>query len=187
VLALSRRAGVPLAAFAAAAVCATIGLSLATDGNGLLEMLSMALVGLAAGTIDLRRIDAVVRRPVSLLIAYGAYVAVITLVNVPFALQVIGVSLSILVLYAIGSRCQSPAGVYRAVVELGKYSLFAYVAQIAALQALRRGLRGHELVGAELAIPFVLALLVTVLAVQTMAVVRRRSSIADSIYRAVFA
>lgn len=187
VLALSRRAGVPLAAFAGAAVCATIGLSLANADNGHLEMLSIALVGLAAGTADISRIDTVVRRPAPLVLAYGMYVAAITVFNVPFVFQVIGVSLSVLLLYAIGRAWRSPAGLHRSVVELGKYSLFAYVAQIAALQVLRRGLHGRELAGPELAIPFVVGLLMTVLAVQAMALVRQRSTIADSIYRAVFA
>jgi fucose 4-O-acetylase-like acetyltransferase len=187
VLALSKRASVPLAAFAAAAVCATVGLSFANAGNAHLEMLSMALVGLAAGTVDISRIDAVVRRPAPLVLAYGVYVAAITVFNAPFALQLVGVSLSVLLLYMLGRRWQSPAGLHRSVVQLGKYSLFAYVAQIAVLQVLRRGLRGQELAGAELAIPFVAALLMTVLAVQVMALVRQRSTIADSIYRAVFA
>ena len=109
------------------------------------------------------------------------------LFNVPFALQVVGVSLSVLLLYAIGSAWRSSTGLHRSVVQLGNYSLFAYVAQIAALQILRWGLRGHELTGAELAIPFVVALAITVLAVQAIALVRQRSTMADSLYRAVFA
>ena len=181
------RAGVSLAVLAAAVVCGTIAVSLTTAGNAHLEMLSMALVGLAAGTVDISRIDAVVRRPAALVLAYAAYVAAITVFNAPFALQVVGVSLSVLLLYTIGRRWQSPAGLHRSVVQLGKYSLFAYVAQIAALQVLRRGLRGRELDGAELAIPFVMALLLTVVAVQIMVIARQRSRIADSIYRAVFA
>ena len=185
-LALSR-AGVSLAAFAAVAVSGTIGLSFISAGNAHLEMLSMALVGLAAGTVDISRIDAVVRRPAPLVVAYGVYVAAITVFNAPFALQVVGVSLSVLLLYTIGRRWETPAGLHRSVVQLGKYSLFAYVAQIAALQVLRRGLRGRELAGTDLAILFVVALLLTVFAVQAMALVRQRSRIADSIYRAVFA
>jgi hypothetical protein len=133
------------------------------------------------------RIDDAVRRPAALMIAYGLYLAAITVFNVPFALQVIGVPLSVLLLYAIGRAWRSPVTPYRWVVELGKYSLFAYVAQIAALQLLRRSLRGHELSGAELAIPFVVALLATGLAVQIVAIVRQRSTLADSLYRAVFA
>jgi peptidoglycan/LPS O-acetylase OafA/YrhL len=187
VLALSKRAGVSLAAFAAVVVCAAIGLSLANAANAHLELLAMAFVGLAAGTADMSRIDAIVRRPAPLVLAYVVYVVAITVYNVPFALQVVGVSLSVLLLYAIGSVWRSPARVHRSVVELGKYSLFAYVAQIVTLQVLRRGLRGHDLAGAELAIPFVVALLITILAVQAMALVRQRSALADSIYRAVFA
>jgi hypothetical protein len=187
VLALSRRAGVSLAFFAAVTVGATIALSYADAANAHLEMLSMAFVGLAAGTVEISRIDAVVQRPALLVMAYGVYVTAITVFNVPFALQVVGVSLSVLLLYAIGSTWRVPAGVHRSVVQLGNYSLFAYVAQIAALQVLRRGLRGHDLSGAELALPFVVALLVTILAVQAVALVRQRSTMVDSLYRAVFA
>jgi hypothetical protein len=186
-LALSKRAGLSLAVIAAIPVCATIGLSLADVFNGHLEMLAIALVGLAAGTADISRIDALGRRPAPLLAAYSLYLAAIAVFDAIFALQVIGVSLSLLVLYAVGRAWQSPAPVHRAVVELGKYSLFAYVAQIAVLQVLRRGLRGHDLTGAELALPFIVALLATVVAVQLMALVRHRSTIADSMYRAVFA
>jgi peptidoglycan/LPS O-acetylase OafA/YrhL len=187
VLALSKRTGVPLAALAAVAVCASIVSSLVLGGSANLELLSIALVGLSAGTADMTRIDDAVRRPAALMIAYGLYLAAITVFNVPFALQVIGVPLSVLLLYAIGRAWRSPVTPYRWVVELGKYSLFAYVAQIAALQLLRRSLRGHELSGAELAIPFVVALLATGLAVQIVAIVRQRSTLADSLYRAVFA
>ena len=121
------------------------------------------------------RIEAVVRQARAAGLAYAAYVTAITVFNVPFALQVVGVSLSVLLLYAIGSTWRSSdRGPFARVVQLGNYSLFAYVAQIAALQLLRRGLRGHELTGAELAIPFVVALAITVLAVR-----RSRSSGSD--------
>jgi peptidoglycan/LPS O-acetylase OafA/YrhL len=118
---------------------------------------------------------------------YLLYVAAITIWNVRFPLQVVGVCLSVMLIYTIGARWGTHGLPQRCVVELGKYSLFSYVTQIAALQLLRRGLRGADLTGAELLVPFALALAATILAVQLVVTVRARSAVADSLYRTVFA
>lgn len=184
---VSRRTGISLPAMAGAALVMTIGASLAGFANSHLELLSVALVGLAAGATEFRRIDTVLRRPGLLLFGYLLYLAAITVWNVLFALQVIGVCLSVLLIYIIGVKWGTQGRLQRCVVDLGKYSLFSYIAQIAALQLLRRGLRGADLTGAALMIPFALGLIVTIVAVQLMVTLRARSQAADSLYRTVFA
>lgn len=187
VLLASKRTGMSLSAIAATALAVTIGASVAGFSNSHLEFLSVALVGLAAGAVGFSRIDAMLRRPVWLVFGYLLYLAAITIWNVRFPLQVIGVCLSVALLYLIGVKWESGGVVQRHVVELGKYSLFAYITQIAALQLLRRGLRGADLVGAQLLVPFAVCLIVTVVAVRLMTEARSRSTVADSVYRTIFA
>ena len=109
------------------------------------------------------------------------------MLHTPFPLQVIGVCLSVVLLYVIGSSRHSSGVVTRQLIVLGKYSLFAYVAQIAALQLLRLGFPVDELSGIGTLLPLVLAVLATVGSVQAMAAFRARSAVVDRLYRTVFA
>jgi peptidoglycan/LPS O-acetylase OafA/YrhL len=109
------------------------------------------------------------------------------MLNVPFALQVVGVCLSVAVLYGVGGSSNRFDLTRRYIAELGKYSLYAYVVQIVALQLLRRSQSLHGLSGPALALPLLLAVLITVAAVYAMAALRTRSTHADRAYRAVFA
>src|SRR4029079_16187616 len=95
--------------------------------NSHLEFLSVALVGLAAGAADFRRIDTMLRRPVWLLLGYALYLSAITIWKVRFPLQVIGVCLSVALLYVIGVKWGTEGASQRIVVELGKYSLICYI------------------------------------------------------------
>jgi peptidoglycan/LPS O-acetylase OafA/YrhL len=187
VLVLSKRTGVSLSAIAAVVLLVTIGASAEGFSNFNLEMFSVALVGLAAGATEFSRIETVLRRPLLLLVGYVLYLAAITVWNVRFPLQVIGVCLSVLLIYVIGVKSGADGLLQRCIVELGKYSLFSYITQIAALQLLRRGMRGADLAGAELIVPFAVGVVVTMVAVQIMVTVRARSTLADSLYRTVFA
>jgi hypothetical protein len=187
VLLASKRAGISLSAIAAAALAVTVGASVAGFGNSHLEFLSVAFVGLAAGAVDFSRIATMLGRPGWLVAGYLLYVAAITVWNVRFPLQVVGVCLSVALIYVVGVKFGTRGVLQRVVVELGKYSLFCYITQIAVLQLLRRGMSGASLAGAELVIPFVIGLILTIVAVQLMVSLRARSMIADSLYRTVFA
>ena len=125
-----------------------IGADFAGFSNTHLEMLSVAFVGLAAGSAHSDAADTLLSKPAVLLFGYVLYVAAISVWNVRFPLQVIGVCLSVVLLYGIGVKCGSRGTIQRCVVDLGKYSLFAYVVQIVILQLLRRAMRGVDFTGA---------------------------------------
>jgi hypothetical protein len=187
VLLLSRRLGASLPVMAGLGVVGTIFMSVSGYENPHLELLSIALIGLATGTVGMGRIEALVDRPAAVLIAYALYVIAITVWNVPFWLQVFGVSLSLLLLYVTALAWKRPETLKRQVTNLGKYSLFAYVAQIAVLQALSRGLPVEHLARPTLALTLILAVALTITAVRSVAVLRVRSTAVDTLYRLVFA
>jgi peptidoglycan/LPS O-acetylase OafA/YrhL len=187
-LILSRTLRFSLLAAGIAAIAVTLGLYYLDDVRSLnLELVSIAIFGLGVGVLPLAQIEQAVRQPALLVIAYAGYLAAITRWNIPFPLQVIGVCLTLLLIYATGVRAGAEGWVQRRVIELGKYSLFAYILHIFLLQGLRRGLRGFGLEGSELAIPFALALVATVVGVSLLTIARNRSETADRAYRAIFA
>jgi peptidoglycan/LPS O-acetylase OafA/YrhL len=152
-----------------------------------LELVAVALLGMGAGVVPFQTLERVVARYGLLIAGYVCYLAAITRLNIPFPLQIIGVCLTVLLLYAAGQGFGASNWTSRRVIELGEYSLYAYIVHIVVLQALRRGLRPFELEGVALLIPFALGLVLTLLLVQAAIVARARLKPADRLYRAVFA
>jgi len=151
------------------------------------EMLAMAVLGMAVGTLPFSRINEALRRPALILFAYALYLAAITLWNVRFPLQVVGVCLSLLLIYLAGVRAGHDGVLQSRIIELGQYSLFAYIIQVALLQVLRRGLRDFDLHGAQLLMPLAASLVLTAAAVEMVSFARVRLAAVDRVYRAVFA
>ena len=187
VLFISGRFRIRLWVFAAAAVMATVVAEFSGLTNPHCEMLSVAMVGLAAGTFRGDRAATLLRSPLVIIAAYVIYAAAITVWNVTFSLQVVGVCVSVLALYTIAEVCGSSGLLQRCVIRLGQYSLLAYVAQIVVLQVLRRGLKGHDLSGAELAVPLAIGVVATFAVVQVTAWLRVRHTFFDRSYRIIFA
>jgi peptidoglycan/LPS O-acetylase OafA/YrhL len=186
VLLVSKRTGVSLIAIAAAAVIVMSVADLNGLGNSHLQLIAVALVGLAAGQLNAIQPDSILVQPVPLVLAYAIYLWAITVWNVLFPLQVIGVCLTVALIYVAALRWGTGGSIQQGVVLLGKYSLFCYVTQIIALQVLRRGL-SNDLPGAAVLIPLVACLLLTILAVELTAFFRTRFTVADSMYKTVFA
>lgn len=155
--------------------------------NGNLELLTMGLLGVAAGSISIDKITNLVRHPYSIMVAYLWYLAAITIWNVIFPLQIIGVCLTLLLIYVIGTTEGKVGPVYGIFVLLGKYSLFGYIGQIAILQLLRRAIPPLRLESVELPLSFVLAFALTVLSVECLDRLRAKSGVTDKLYRAIFA
>ena len=164
--------------------------TLSADAAGVhsanLELLTIGLLGVLLGYIPIEKINTFVRHPYSLATAYLGYVAAITVWNVIYPLQVVGVCLSLMVLYLLGVS-EPPGRIRGSIILLGKYSLFGYIAQIAILQMLHRGLQHVNLGSVALGISFLAAVLLTFMAVE--ATDRARASLAsvDRLYKAVFA
>jgi len=186
VLWVATRLRVRLQTVGIVAVLATVAAWASGVRSPNLELVAVALLGMGAGVVPFDRLERLAGRQGLLLAAYLGYLAAITALNIPFPLQVVGVCLTVLLLYAAG-RTVGTNWLSRRVVELGEYSLYAYIVHIVVLQLLRRGLRPFGLTGIELLIPFVLALVVTVLLVQAAIVARAKLRPADRLYRVVFA
>ena len=152
-----------------------------------LELVTIGLLGVVTGFLPIEKVNAFVRHPYILAFAYLLYLAAITLWDVVYPLQIVGVYLSLMIIYLLGQK-NGEAGKTRAVIILlGKYSLFGYITQIAILQFLRTGLRpiGSEV--AVLGLSFALAFALTVLSVKIVNRARAVSTAVDKLYKAVFA
>jgi peptidoglycan/LPS O-acetylase OafA/YrhL len=132
-------------------------------------------------------VDAIVRHSYILAGAYILYLLAITFWNIIYPLQIIGVFLSLMILYRLGQVGDQPGLGAKTVILLGKYSLFGYIAQIAVLQILHFGLirLGSPIV--VQGISFVLAFALTILSVVIVDRARAKSAIANKAYGAVFA
>ena len=104
--------------------------------NAFLELLGIGLLGLVFGYTPKARVTRLTSRPYVIALAYCGYLVVITLLNVPFLLRIVGVCLTLAVIYVAGARLGEPLRRYLSV--LGRYSLLGYIAQIGILQILHR-------------------------------------------------
>jgi peptidoglycan/LPS O-acetylase OafA/YrhL len=151
-----------------------------------LDLLMIGILGVVIGFAETRQMAFVLSHPYRLIVLYCCYLAVITVWPVTLPLQVTSVILTTALLYLAGSS-RAPCAAWRTTVLLGKYSLLGYISQIAILQGLRRisWLSQHGvliLLGSLL-----LGMLLTVVMVEVADFARRRSTLADGLYRLVFA
>jgi peptidoglycan/LPS O-acetylase OafA/YrhL len=155
--------------------------------SGNLELLAIGMMGVVCGYVPIEKINRWVSHPITLIIGYALYVAAITFWNVIFILQILGVCLSLMLLYWIGLQGKEPGSIKKCTILLGKYSLWGYIAQIAILQILYRGLRHVNHNAIVLVLTFVAALLLTVMSVEIVDRARTRAGAVDRLYKAVFA
>ncbi|HWO29757.1 MAG TPA: acyltransferase family protein [Candidatus Acidoferrum sp.] len=152
-----------------------------------LELVTIGLLGVLAGYLPTAKVDAIVRHSYILAGAYVLYLLAITFWNIIYPLQIIGVFLSLMILYRLGQVGDQPGFGARIVILLGKYSLFGYIAQIAVLQILHFGLIRLGSRTVVQGISFVLAFALTILSVVIVDRARAKSAIANKAYGAVFA
>ena len=153
-----------------------------------LELIAIGLLGVIVGYTPIETIDAIVLKyPVWILVAYACYLAAITLWNATYPLQIVGVFLSLMIIYLLGAMRGAPGKVRSRIIVLGKYSLLGYIAQIAVLQLLHGGLRYIDGEAVALVISFVAAFALTFLVIETTDRARARVRVVDKLYRTVFA
>jgi peptidoglycan/LPS O-acetylase OafA/YrhL len=186
-LVLSTRLRLSIASLSAVALVGSLVLAGSGTANAHVEQLAIACLGLAAGAGRTGALEQLVRQPGILVVAYAAYLVAITAWDVRYWLQVIGVGLSVALLYVIARLAWWPALGRREVAVLGRYSLLAYVAQIAGLQVLVRIWPGHGLDRIGLAMTLLATAVFTALVVRLTISLRDRSASVDRVYRAVFA
>jgi hypothetical protein len=154
-----------------------------------LELLTIGLLGVISGYLPIEKINASVNHPYLLGIAYVGYLAAITVWNVVYPLQIVGVCLSLMIIYFLGRKGQGqePGKARERILLLGKYSLVGYIAQIAILQLLRVGLNSVSSEVIVLGLSFVLAFVLTIISVDVVDRTRVQSAAVDKLYRIVFA
>ncbi|MBZ5688641.1 MAG: acyltransferase family protein [Acidobacteriia bacterium] len=155
--------------------------------SGNLELLAIGVCGLIVGYIPIGKLDTFVRHPYVLGLSYLCYLTAITIWNVIYPLLIIGVCLSLIVIYLVGAANVEPSRARIHVMLLGKYSLFAYIAQIAILQILYRSLRHSNLSIGVLGVSFILAFALTMISVEVVDRLRAKSVAVDGAYKTVFA
>jgi hypothetical protein len=152
-----------------------------------LELLSIGLFGVVCGLVPAELIQQFVNRKYTLMVAYVAYLAAATIWDVPFGLRIIGVVLTLSLLYILGSSDVPPKKVKLHICLLGSYSLFGYISQIALLQLLHSIFSRFNLGFAGLFLSFVAGFGLTMLSVEVVNRARRMSPIANRAYTAIFA
>jgi hypothetical protein len=152
-----------------------------------LELMAIGLLGVIVGYLPIEKLNALVRHPYLLAAAYVLYLVAITLWNIIYPLQIIGVCLSLLILYLLGQNSSESGKLSGRVVLLGKYSLFGYIAQVVILQLLRRSMLHVDMGPAALPVSFVAAFALTVASVEALHHARAGSARVDRLYKVVFA
>lgn len=150
-----------------------------------LELVSIGLLGISIGYVPIDRINRLLKWPYAVVLCYLLYVAAITFWNVPYPLQVVGVLLTLVLIYLLGTVSGEVGRMQRSIIMLGKYSLFGYIAQIAILQCLRRSL-GSNLTEPALVLSFLIAVGLTVISVEGVNRARAKTSFVNRLYGAVF-
>lgn len=152
-----------------------------------LEFVAIGMLGVLTGFMPISKINDFDRHPYILAFAYACYVLAITIWNVPFLLLIVGVLLSLLVIYMVGSRGRESSAIWNEVILLGKYSLLGYISQVAILQVLSVGFRRIDLGSSLLPVSFFAAFILTIMTVEVVDRARAASSGIDKLYKAVFA
>lgn len=152
-----------------------------------LELIAIGMLGVLTGFAPMAKINRFIRHPYAVGFTYLCYVIAITIWNVPFWLQVIGVPLSLTSIYLIAPDNAKPGTAGNVVILLGKYSLFGYISQIAILQILSVCLRSFHIGVVLQCISFVAVIVLTILSVEFVDRARARAKSVDRMYKIVFA
>jgi len=152
-----------------------------------LELTTIGMLGVLVGFTPIAAMNKFVRHPYLLAFAYLCYTIAITIWNVPYPLQIVGVPLSVMVIYLVGVSGSESRTIRSEVILLGKYSLFGYISQIAILQILKASVRHVNVGFAVLSISFIAAFALTIISVEVVDRARARAASMDRLYKAVFA
>lgn len=152
-----------------------------------LQLLTIGLLGVILGYAPIERIARFVNHPWMVMAAYACYLWAITLWNVIYVLQIVGVCLSLMIIYMVGDAGSRRGIVRNEVILLGQYSLVGYIAQIAILQVLYQLFRHSQMsLHVIQLISLLTALVFTILSVRATHTARR-IQVFDGLYRAIFA
>jgi hypothetical protein len=168
-------------------VVAILVLSVLGYRSNNLELVTVGLLGLSLGFSPVEKINSYVGHTLPLVAAYICYTAILCFWEPNFLVHTAGVCLTVMLLYLLGSARVTGSLVGKQIILLGRYPLFAYIVQIAILQAMRRALVFVDLGIGQLVLTFVAAAALTLLSVIVLDWIRERSPVADGFYKFIFA
>lgn len=168
----------------------TFVLCLLLEPRGLLapnlDLVSMGLLGMLFGFASRAALDLVGKYLLFLVLAYLGYSLAVRFRYPTYAMNTVGVCLSLLLLYAVGLRFASNGMVGRSITLLGNYSLLSYLAQIAILQLLFRICRHFGVLTGDIVVPFFATTVLTLGCITLTDALRHRFGLADRAYKMVF-
>lgn len=151
----------------------------------MLNLVAVGLLGTLFSYIPDRRLEDISRYFIPLAAGYVIYLCAITEWTVFYWLQIVGVCLSVSLIYMLGQKSGENT-ISERVNCLGEYSLLAYILQIAALQILIRVFRRVGFERGNFVLSVVVVSVALVVAVELLRFVRPRFRVADICYRAAF-
>jgi peptidoglycan/LPS O-acetylase OafA/YrhL len=168
-----------------------LGSILVLYGAGLkspnLELVTIGLLGVLLGNVPIDKINRFAMHSYMIVAAYLCYLILIRIWDVIYPLQIMGVCLSVTLIYLVGAKEGEPGRARKYVDLLGKYSLLGYIAQIAILQVLYRSLRYLNPGVIKLLLSFFAAFALTIISVEVVDRLRARSTVVDRLHKAIFA
>ncbi len=165
---------------------AVLALDVSGYRSGNLELLAIGMLGISIGYVSIDKINRVIRNRYAVMSVYCAYLAAITVFNVNYPMLIVGVVLTLMLIYLLGDLGGDRGRVQQSIILLGKYSLFGYIAQIAILQVLRRSLQHAELSPWAMLTSFAVAVALTLISVELVDRTRAKAPIVNRVYGAVF-
>jgi hypothetical protein len=156
-------------------------------GSANLELLSAGVIGTSAGLAPLEQVHSITRRWLLWIFVYAIYRFLSHFFMYTYVMQMLAVCISLSLIYAAGQYAGASGLWQREIILLGRYSLLAYIGQIAVLQVLTRFVihRGADWTG--LIGLLLLTLLITVVIIHVVDWIRRKRPLADRAYKLVFA
>jgi len=152
-----------------------------------LELFTIGLLGVLVGRISAKKIQALVERTLPLLAIYLFYLVAITIWGACYPVQIAAVCANLLLIYKLGREAGDTRVLQRAVVLLGKYSLFGYIFHLAVVHVLSRMLLPSSGPMTRLAVAVALTAMLTWLATETLDRLRRQWRGVDQLYKVALA
>jgi peptidoglycan/LPS O-acetylase OafA/YrhL len=156
-------------------------------GSANVELFAMGLLGMVFGCYRLEAMDRAARPYVVWFAAYAVYLGAVSIYNVIYALQIVGLILNLALLYMAARQLGETGAIAPRVILLGQYSLLAYIVHIGILQVLAHLMRPIDPGNGTSVLSLVIALALTLGFIEATSLVRHRSRLVDTLYRFVFA
>ncbi len=183
---LARRHVALLPALTALAAAAGAVMDQHGISNANFNLLSAGLVGMVAGRF-LPSADLIGRPLVYAIVGYAIYFPVSLAKGYVYLVQLSGACVALVLICSVSLRLGERGWTQQFLIRQGQYSLLAYIVQIGALQVLSRILGRPDPISLGSLTLFGTTMLIMVAANEMTEWARKRSTLVDSSYRAVFA